>query len=197
MLHEDTLMLPGRPPSWIARSSSETRWAMGSSAVLPGLCTTSTWSSSKSPAARSITSRCPRVTGSNEPGTTAILRIRFTLAPDRDRRCHVRQARSWAPPPAIFGSSALRQRSAFRVVEPALDGLPKRRNGPEVGVRADQVLRVSASLGDQVAVGGHAEEAERGPPARLDAAEHIALPAQFQVDLGQLEPVEAVAATLD
>src|SRR5690606_24655471 len=62
-----------RTPGWsaTARANSSTRVSASSSGVLPALTPTATTTSSNIARARRTTSRCPRVTGSNDPGQTA------------------------------------------------------------------------------------------------------------------------------
>src|SRR4249919_2412236 len=59
----------GRPPT--ARRSMASRSSAVNSRCLDWLTPTATTTSSKSDAARSTMSRCPLVTGSNDPGQTA------------------------------------------------------------------------------------------------------------------------------
>src|SRR3712207_145416 len=106
-------MSPGMRASWMASWISETRFAIGSIADFCGLCTTTTWIESKSRDARAMTSRWPLVTGSNDPGTTAILlMIPHPIGPALPLRYARR--RDW---------SALGEEVALAVVEAASDRL--------------------------------------------------------------------------
>src|SRR6478752_1727277 len=120
-------MLPGMRASATDSWMSDTRCAIGSSADLSGLCTTSTCSSSKRWAARSMTSRCPSVTGSKEPGTTAI-RVMGSAY-----RAYVTISLRDAD------SSRLAEEGALRVVETSGDRGPQRILRGEGRIGGEQV----------------------------------------------------------
>src|SRR5690606_21531915 len=76
-----------RTPGWsaTARANSSTRVSASSSGVLPALTPTATTTSSNIARARRTTSRCPRVTGSNDPGQTATRAMSPTYRGTRPR----------------------------------------------------------------------------------------------------------------
>ena len=65
------------------------------------------------------------------------------------------------------------------------------------GVLVEHLLGRDARLGDEVGILHHAQQPQRRPRAGLRVAEHVALAAQLEVDLGELEAVERRRDGLD
>src|SRR5688572_15130055 len=86
--------------------------------------------------------------------------------------------------------SGLGQVGLARRIQPSCDGLGEGGMTAEVVVGDEHDRRSLARVGDEVRVADDAHELEARPPARLGVAEHVALLAQLEVDLSQLETVE-------
>src|SRR5690606_1202811 len=86
--------------------------------------------------------------------------------------------------------SPLREECGGRVIDPTRERGGQRRVRGEVGVGGDNLDRVGPRIRNELAVGRGRQQAQARASARLCGAQHVALMAQGEVPLRELEAVE-------